>query len=178
MKKLAGSVRFGFGFISKKPNRTQTKKTRKNQAKPGKTEPNRKKPSQNRENRAKPVWTGFCPEKPNRTETGRFEPVSVFFKKKIIQFGYFFLIKTESNRKWSPLLPMYSSPLATLLKGILTFLLCHVMVWLYMASASVMLNVWCKGSKPFSVLTVGQDRNSIIILLSYQYHTQIYFPAY
>ena len=56
-----------FGFISmkpKKPNRTQTEKN------PEK-------------NRVKPVWTGFCPKKPNRTETRRFEPVSVFFFKKI-----------------------------------------------------------------------------------------------
>jgi hypothetical protein len=56
LKKLAGSVRFGFGFISKKPNRTEPKPK-----KPEKTEPNQKKPSQNREtepnrkNRAKPV---------------------------------------------------------------------------------------------------------------------------
>jgi hypothetical protein len=49
LKKPAGSVRFGFGFINKKlkkPNRTETdKKPEKNRAK---TEPNRK-------NRAKPV---------------------------------------------------------------------------------------------------------------------------
>jgi hypothetical protein len=64
LKKPAGSVRFGFGFISKKPkkpNRTEpkpTKNRKKNRAKP-------EKPSQNRENRAK---TG-------KTEPNRFEPV-------------------------------------------------------------------------------------------------------
>jgi hypothetical protein len=56
LKKQAGSVRFGFGFISKKPNRTETdKKPEKNRAKPKKPEPKPKKPSQNRKNRAKPV---------------------------------------------------------------------------------------------------------------------------
>jgi len=119
-------VRFGFGFINKKPkkpNRTEPKPT-KNRKKPsqtGKTEPNQKnrakpkkpsqnqkkprKPSQNRKNWVKPVWTGFCPKKPNRTETGRFDPVSVrfrfFFKKKISVWLLFF-IKTEPNQKWSP----------------------------------------------------------------------------
>jgi len=128
-------VRFGFGFISKKPkkpnrnrqktrkqtepnrkNRAKTEPNRKNRAKPKKTEPKPektepkpRKPSQNRKNRAKPVWTGFCPKKtePNRTETGRFDPVSVrfrfFFQKKKISVWLLFLIKTEPNRKWSPL---------------------------------------------------------------------------
>ena len=48
----------------KKPNRTQTEKTKKNRAK-------LEKPSQNRaklKNRVKPVWTGFCPKKPNQTK--------------------------------------------------------------------------------------------------------------
>ena len=54
-------VRFGSGFISLKPNRNEPK------------------PEKNKKNWVKPVWTGFCPKKPNRTETGRFEPVSVFF---------------------------------------------------------------------------------------------------
>jgi len=86
--------RFGFGFISLKPkksNRTETnqakpKKTEPNRAKTNpnrknraKTEPNQKKTSQTGKNRAKPVWTGFCPKKPNWTETSRFEPVSVWF---------------------------------------------------------------------------------------------------
>ena len=63
--------------------------------------PEKKKPW--KKNRAKPVRTGFCPKKPNRTETGRLELVSVFFFKKI-RFGcFFFYIKTEPNRKWSPL---------------------------------------------------------------------------
>jgi len=52
LKKLTGSVWFY------KP---ETEKTEPN--------PNRKKQSQ----------TGFCPKNPNRTETGQFEPVSVFF---------------------------------------------------------------------------------------------------
>jgi hypothetical protein len=68
-------VQFGFGFISLKPKKPNWIE---------KTEPNWKKPSQikkNRKNRAKPVWTSFCPKKLNRTETGRFEPVSVFFFK-------------------------------------------------------------------------------------------------
>jgi len=65
-------VRFGFGFIGLKP-----------------------------KNRAKLVWIGFCPKKPNQTETGRFEPVSVWFFFKIGLV--FFYIKTESNKKWSPL---------------------------------------------------------------------------
>jgi hypothetical protein len=68
----------------KKPNRTQTKKT----------QPNRKKPSQT-------DWTGFYPKKPNRNRsvwTGFGFVLKFFFR-----FGYFFLIKTESNRKWSPL---------------------------------------------------------------------------
>jgi hypothetical protein len=88
---------FGFGFISlklKKPNWTQTKKTRK------KTETNRKKTKPNRKNRAKPVWTGFVLK--NRTETGRFKPVLVFFKKNISV--WFFFIKTKPNKKWSPLI--------------------------------------------------------------------------
>jgi len=75
--------RFGFGFISlkpKKPNRTSTGK-----------------------NQAKPVWTDFCPKKPNRTETDRFEPVLVYFLKKILVW-FFIFIKTEANRKWSPLM--------------------------------------------------------------------------
>jgi len=74
-------VRFCFGFISlklKKPNRIQTEKT----------EPNRKKTSQTE----KPSKAGFCPKKPNRTETGRFEPVLVFF----LNFGL--VIVFDKNR--------------------------------------------------------------------------------
>jgi len=127
LKKPAGSVRFRFYKQKTEPNRTETDKkpekksqtepnrknraktepNRKNRAKPKKPNQNRKKPrkpSQNRKNRAKPVWTGFCPKKPNRTETGRFDPVSVrFFFKKKISVWLLFLIKTEPNRKWSPL---------------------------------------------------------------------------
>jgi hypothetical protein len=57
--------------------------TKKTKPKPKKT---KKKPSQ----------TGFCSKKPNRTETGRFEPVLVFF---LILVWLFFLIKTEPNQK-------------------------------------------------------------------------------
>jgi len=90
-------VRFGFGFINKKPkkpNRTETdKKPEKKPSQTGKTEPNR-------ENRAKTGKT-----EPNRFELvfslkNRTEPKPVglnrfrfgfsFFSKKKIQFGYFF----------------------------------------------------------------------------------------
>jgi len=108
-------VRFGFGFINKKPNRTEpkpTKNQKKNRAKPEKpsqtekTEPKLRKPSQNRKNRAKPVWTGFCPKKPNRNRSvwPGFGSDSVFFSKKKISVWLLFLIKTEPNRKWSPLI--------------------------------------------------------------------------
>jgi len=63
---------------NKKKNRAKPKKpsqTRKNRAK---TESNRAKTEPNQKNRAKPVLTSFCPKKQNRTETGLFEPVSVF----------------------------------------------------------------------------------------------------
>jgi len=87
-------VRFGFLSLEpEKPNRTGKKPEKKpsqNRAKPEKTEPKPSQTEPNRKNRAKPknrarpVWTGFFSKKPNRTETGRFEPVSVFFKKKSI----------------------------------------------------------------------------------------------
>jgi hypothetical protein len=67
LKKLTGSVRFYKPKTKKiEPNQTQTEKTGKNRAK---TDPNQK-------NRAKLVFVIK-----NRTETGRFEPVLVFFKK-------------------------------------------------------------------------------------------------
>jgi len=79
-------VRFGFGFISKKPkklNRTETDK------KPKKTEPNWKnqaKPKKPSQNQKKPSQTGlnrFCPKKtkPNRNRSvwPGFDSVSVFF---------------------------------------------------------------------------------------------------
>jgi len=65
-----------FRFYKQKTKKTELNRNRQ------KTEPKPRKPSQNRKNRAKLVWTGFCPKKPNRTETGRFDPVSVFFFKK------------------------------------------------------------------------------------------------
>jgi len=94
LKKPAGSV--WFRFYKKKPNQTETEKNwKKNRAKPEKPSQNRKKPSQNRENRAKPVWTGFFPKNPNRTETGRFDPVSVYLKKKFGLVTFFDKNQTE-----------------------------------------------------------------------------------
>jgi hypothetical protein len=60
LKKPAGSVRFGFGFISKKtkkPNRTETEKKnrKKNQAKPEKPSQTEKNRVKTEKNRAKPV---------------------------------------------------------------------------------------------------------------------------
>jgi hypothetical protein len=81
LKKPTGSVRF-FKPGTKKMNRTEPK--------PKKTE----------KNRAKLVWTGFCSKKPNwnRSVRNSFN----FFKKKF-SFVIFF-IKTEPNRRWTPLL--------------------------------------------------------------------------
>jgi hypothetical protein len=63
LKKPAGSVRFGFGFISKKP-----KKPNRNRQKTGKkTEPNQK-------NRAKTEKTEPKQEKPSQTGLNRFLP--------------------------------------------------------------------------------------------------------
>jgi hypothetical protein len=79
-------VWFGFGFIRlklKKPNRTE------------KTESNWKKPSQTEKfepSRFEPVF--FLK---NRTETGRFEPVSVFFKKNFNLVIFFYKNRTESK---------------------------------------------------------------------------------
>jgi hypothetical protein len=78
LKKPTGSVRF-YKPETKKTNRTKPK-PKKPRKKP---DPNRKKTEPNQKNRAKlkkPSQTSlnrFCPKK--RTETGRFEPVSVFF---------------------------------------------------------------------------------------------------
>ena len=94
-------VRFGFGFITKKPkkpNRTEIEK--KPEKKPSQTEKNRAKTEKTRKtepNRFEPV---FALKKPNRTETGRFDLVSVrfrFFQKKN-SVWLLFLIKTEPNR--------------------------------------------------------------------------------
>jgi len=94
LKKSTGSVR----FYKPKTKKTKLNRNRKNRKK---TEPNRKKPSQTK-NQAKSVWTDFCPKKPNRTETGRFEPVSVFFYFKNFSLVIFFY-KIKTNKKWSPL---------------------------------------------------------------------------
>ena len=91
LNKQIGSVRFDFGFIRlklKKLNRIEPK-----QKKPEKTEPNRFEPVFVQKN-----WTELKSVGLNRF---RFEPISVFLK--FFWFGYFFLIKTEPNRKWSPL---------------------------------------------------------------------------
>jgi hypothetical protein len=68
-----------FGFISLKPK---------------KPNPNRKKQSQNKKTKANRFETGFYPK--NRTETGQFEPVSVFFNFFLVWLLFF--IKTEPNR--------------------------------------------------------------------------------
>jgi hypothetical protein len=127
-KKLIALVRFRFykpETEKTEPNRTQTEKTRKKiiekieswkkpiglvrfrfykpetkKSEPNRiqTEQNRKKPSQNR---AKPVWTGFFPKKLNRTEP---KPVSLNqFRVFLKSIWLLFFIKTEPNRKWSPL---------------------------------------------------------------------------
>jgi hypothetical protein len=76
LKKQTGSVWFWFYKPeTEKPKQTQTRKKTESNRK--KTEPNRKKTepksSQTSLNR-------FFPKNSNRTETGRFEPVSVFLK--------------------------------------------------------------------------------------------------
>jgi len=103
LKKPAGSVRFRFykqktKKTEPKPkptkNQKKTEPNRKNQAKPKKTEPKPEKPT-------KPVWTGFCPKKTEPKPVGltRFR----FFFKKKNSVWLLFLIKSEPNRKWSPL---------------------------------------------------------------------------
>jgi hypothetical protein len=79
LKKPTGSVRFRFykpKTEKTEPNRTQTEKTRK------KTEPN---------------WYEqvFVLKKLNRTETGRFEPVLVFFLKIFGLVTFFYKNRTE-----------------------------------------------------------------------------------
>jgi len=76
-------------FWKNRPVRFYKPETEKTKQKPKKRSQTIKKPSQAGKKQAKPVWTGFCSKKPNR-----------FF---LIRFGYLFLIKAESNRKWSPL---------------------------------------------------------------------------
>ena len=89
-----------------KPNRTETdKKPSQTEPKPsqtGKTEPNRKKPSQTGLNRFFPYKNRTEPNQ-NRSVWPGFGSVSVFFRKKNISVWLLFLIKTEPNRKWSPL---------------------------------------------------------------------------
>jgi len=89
LKKPTGSVWFWFYKLETEktePNRTQTEKNRAKQKKQSQAE-------KTKPNRFEPV---FVLNKPNITETGRFEPVSVFF----LNFGLVtFFIKTEPNRK-------------------------------------------------------------------------------
>jgi hypothetical protein len=85
---LKKTGRFGFGFINLKLK------------KPYRTEP---KPKKTWKNRVKPIWTGFYPKKSNRNR-------SVW-----TGFGFFlnfvwllfFFIKTEPNKKWSPLIMIF-----------------------------------------------------------------------
>jgi len=87
LKKPIGSVRFR--FYKSETEKTELNPNRKNRKK---TESNKKKPNQIGKNRVKPknepnqFESVFILKK--RTETGRFEPVSVFYKK--IRFNYFF----------------------------------------------------------------------------------------
>jgi hypothetical protein len=78
----------GLGFVSKKPNRTETKKTRK---KPSQTEKNRAKTEPNR---FEPV---FALKKPNQTETGRFDPCFGFFFFNFDSVTFFDKNRTESK---------------------------------------------------------------------------------
>jgi hypothetical protein len=89
LKKPAGSVRFRFYKQKTEPNRNR-QKTEKKPSQTGKIEPNRKnraKTEKTKPNRFEPV---FALKKPNRTETGRFDPVSVFFQKKKFDLVTFF----------------------------------------------------------------------------------------
>jgi hypothetical protein len=91
LKKLTDSVRFG--FISLKQNRIQMEKTEPKPSQIEKTE----KTEQNQKNRVNLVF--FLK---NRTETGRFELISISFKKKFNLI--IFLIKTKLNQKLSTLI--------------------------------------------------------------------------
>jgi hypothetical protein len=102
LKKLVSSVRFRFYKQKTEPNRNRQKTGKKNWAK---TEPNRKnraKTEKTKPNRFEPV---FALKKPNRNRSvwPGFSSVSVFFQKKN-SVWLLFLIKTEPNRKWSPLI--------------------------------------------------------------------------
>jgi len=87
-----------------KPNRTQTKKTRKKPSQTGKKraktesnqkiEPNQKvKPEKTEPNRFEPVF--IQKTEPNRIETDRFESVSIFFN----SVWLFFFIKIKPNKR-------------------------------------------------------------------------------
>jgi hypothetical protein len=90
LKKPAGSVRFYKPKTEPRPKKNKKK-----------TEPNRQKTEPNQKNQAKPVWTGFV----LKTEPNRNRSVWTgfgFFKKNSVWLLFYF-IKTEPNRKWSPL---------------------------------------------------------------------------
>jgi len=95
LKKPTGSVRFRFfkpGTGKTEPNRTEKKQK--------KTEPNRKnraKTEKTKPNRFEPVFS-----LQNRTETGRFEPVLVFLKKKKFGLIIFFYKNRTVNTPSSP----------------------------------------------------------------------------
>ena len=145
LKNPTGSVRFRFYKQKTKktePNRTEPNPNRKKNQKKTRDKP--KKPSQTkkRENRAqleKPSWTDFCPKKPNRTEPKlvgltRFR----FFFNFFFRFGYFYLIKTEPNKKWSSL--VYT---CFIMKGIY-FLKCFkVMNFLLLSRMNIVFKTCC-----------------------------------
>jgi len=82
LKKLTGSVRFGFGFLSlepEKPNRT--KKTRKKPSQTGKTEPKPSQTEKTEPNQKKPSQTE---PKPSQTE-----PKPVGLNRFRFGFGFF-----------------------------------------------------------------------------------------
>jgi hypothetical protein len=108
------SVWFGFGFINlklKKPNRTQTEKK---SSQTRKTEPNKKQSSQTEK-------TCFY------SKVTEQKPVGLnwfwFFWKKIKLIWLFFLIKTESNWKWSLVIVLTNTSAIAICKQFFLFFL-------------------------------------------------------
>jgi hypothetical protein len=106
LKKLTGSVRFRFfkpGTGKTEPNKKNQKKTepnRKNRVKPKKPSQTEPKPSQTEPNRFEPVFSLKSRTEPKPVGLNRFRFGFGFFKKKKIQFGYFFdKNQTEPNRE-------------------------------------------------------------------------------
>ena len=78
-------VRFGFGFISLKP-----KKSNRTKLKPKKTEPNKKNQAEpSRKNQAKPIWTGFCSKQTEPNQNWSVWTGFVFLKKKSVWLLFF-----------------------------------------------------------------------------------------